>query len=55
MNQPARISYAIMAALLVLIAVLHLGTLLLTAASIAAAGFVGQRAQAAGAIRAGIE
>ena len=31
MNQPARISYAIMAALLVLIAVLHLGTLLLTA------------------------
>ena len=31
MNQPARISYAIMAALLVLIAVLLLGTLLLTA------------------------
>ena len=31
MNQSARISYAIMAALLVLIAVLHLGTLLLTA------------------------
>ena len=30
MNQPARISYVIMAVLLVLIAWLHLGTLLLT-------------------------